>query len=160
MLIAALAGTDAPVSADPKEEELIRTTTFADLQDTIKQHKGKVVLIDFWAEFCVPCKKAFPHLVKLHNKLGKDGLVVLSVNVDDPNDKDAQKGARAFFKKQKASFPCLFFKSAKELEKTSKHYDVDSIPHVVIYDRQGKVAEEDADVDELEEAVQKLLKKK
>src|SRR4051794_31425003 len=73
--------------ADAREDEPFRTTTHAGLQDVIKQNKGKVVLIDFWADFCVPCKKAFPQLVQTHGKFAKDGLVVLSVNLDDPSDK-------------------------------------------------------------------------
>ncbi|HEY5101656.1 MAG TPA: TlpA disulfide reductase family protein, partial [Steroidobacteraceae bacterium] len=44
--------------------------------------KGQVVYLDFWASWCVPCRESFPWMNRLQDELGKDGLVVIAVNVD------------------------------------------------------------------------------
>src|SRR5215207_11502461 len=62
--------------------------SYGDLGHLVRAHKGKVVVVDFWADYCAPCKKAFPHLVQLHQKHARDGLVVISVNLDDPANAD------------------------------------------------------------------------
>ncbi len=53
----------------------------------LSQFKGKVILLDFWATWCGPCKTEIPGFVELHNKYAKDGLVVIGVSVDDTLDK-------------------------------------------------------------------------
>src|SRR5207247_6836115 len=57
--------------------------------DAVKAQTGKVVVLDVWATFCVPCKKEFPRLVKLHEQHTKDGLVCMSLSVDDQDDRQA-----------------------------------------------------------------------
>jgi thiol-disulfide isomerase/thioredoxin len=51
--------------------------------------EGKPVLFDFWATWCGPCRVEIPHLKELHNKYGKDGLIVIGMNLESP-DKDKQ----------------------------------------------------------------------
>lgn len=50
---------------------------------SLRQHQGKVVLIDFWASWCEPCKRELPELEKLGRELGPRGLVILAVNIDE-----------------------------------------------------------------------------
>src|SRR5437764_1022602 len=48
----------------------------------ILENRGKVVIVDFWADTCPPCKRAMPHLVQTYHKHRKDGLVAITVSVD------------------------------------------------------------------------------
>lgn len=68
------AGTPAPNFA---------THTVAGKPLTLKSLRGKVVLLDYWATWCVPCQAATPTLESLHRKFGKQGLAVVGMSVDD-----------------------------------------------------------------------------
>ena len=73
---------------------------YADLAKLIASHKSRVVVVDFWADFCLPCKREFPHLVDLHAKYKNAGLVAISVALDSPTD--AEKQPDAFDKRKQA----------------------------------------------------------
>lgn len=70
------------------------------LQKAIREHRGAVVLVDFWATWCPPCIKAFPHIVDLHREY--DDLQVVSVSMDDPED--AMGDVRKFLGKHDPPF--------------------------------------------------------
>ena len=63
--------------------------TFKDLQGksvTLSDYKGKVVLLDFWATWCPPCRKEIPGFIELYNTYKSRGLVVIGVSMDDTED--------------------------------------------------------------------------
>jgi thiol-disulfide isomerase/thioredoxin len=105
----------------------------------IKEHRGKVVVVDFWADFCAPCKEEFPHLVRLHNTYAKDGLVCMSVSVDVADENGSHDEARAaclkFLKEQKATF--ANFLVDEETGVWQDKWGFAAPPAVMVYDRQG-----------------------
>jgi thiol-disulfide isomerase/thioredoxin len=72
--------------------------TTADAIDLSAYH-GQVVYVDFWASWCVPCKQSFPWMNSMHRRYGKDGLVILAVNMDQ-----VREDADAFLRKYPAEF--------------------------------------------------------
>lgn len=92
--------------------------------------KGKVVLVDFWASWCAPCRESMPFLEKLSKTYKGQGLIVLGVNID--NDLEA---ARKFLKELPVSFPIV-----NDAQKSvAKAYAPPTMPSSYIIDKQGKV---------------------
>src|SRR5262245_17464116 len=60
----------------------LKVVKYEVLAEAIQQNRGKVVIVDFWSNTCIPCKQAMPHLVALCNKHKKDGLTAITVAVD------------------------------------------------------------------------------
>jgi cytochrome c biogenesis protein CcmG, thiol:disulfide interchange protein DsbE len=68
--------------------------------------EGKPVLIDFWATWCGPCRMVIPHLGELHRKYGKDGLVVIGLNLEDPRAEG--QAVRNFVKRYRMDYRNVF----------------------------------------------------
>lgn len=96
----------------------------------LAEQRGTVVLVNFWATWCGPCKQEMPHLNRLYGKYRSSGFTLLGVNVDeDP------KLAMSLATKMGLQFPLLF-----DADKTvSKLYDLNSMPATVLIDRDGRV---------------------
>lgn len=92
--------------------------------------KGKVVLLDFWASWCDPCKESFPVMGELQKQYGPKGLVVIAVNVDE-NRSDMED----FLKKHSASFTVLH--DAKQ--KLVAVAGISTMPSSFLVDESGKV---------------------
>lgn len=96
--------------------------------DSLANHRGDVVMINFWASWCEPCRTEFPLIDALYKKYRKLGFTVLAVNIEP----DAQ-AAQAFLKNNPVSFPILM--DAKNT--VSDTYKVDAMPTTVLVDRAG-----------------------
>jgi peroxiredoxin len=92
--------------------------------------KGQVVLINFWASWCGPCRQEMPILEQMYRKYKSAGVTLLGVNVE-PKSADAE----GFLKSTPVSFPILFDRESK----VSTLYEVSGMPSTVIVDRKGKV---------------------
>lgn len=140
----------------------IKPVNYLGFEETVQQFKGKVVVVDFWATRCGPCRESFPHLVELHGKYADEGLAVVSFSLDDPTDPDVQARARRFLVEQKATFTNLGLAATENPEFWFRHLQLNGIPAVFVYNRSGKLeqkflgAEAYADVEKL---VSELLKK-
>ncbi|TFB10878.1 TlpA family protein disulfide reductase [Candidatus Marinimicrobia bacterium MT.SAG.3] len=80
-----LSGADSASPLIPLQGNVpgYKLKTLAGKRISLKDYRGSPLLINFWATWCVPCRKEFPIIKEIQNKFGKDGLVVLAVNVDD-----------------------------------------------------------------------------
>jgi peroxiredoxin len=97
---------------------------------SLDQLKGQVVLLNFWASWCGPCRQEMPLLEGIYKKYHKLGVTLVGVNVEP----DA-KAANAALEKTPVSFPILYDPDSK----VSQLYNVASMPSTVIIDRSGKV---------------------
>jgi peroxiredoxin len=96
----------------------------------LERFKGKVVLLDFWASWCAPCKASFPWMRHLQDRYSDRDLVVIAVNVDHERSL-----ADRFLQEQHAQFPIVF----DPLGRIAERFDVRSMPASFYIDRSGKV---------------------
>jgi peroxiredoxin len=97
---------------------------------SLSQFQGQVVMLNFWASWCGPCRTEMPLLEGIYKKYNKLGFTMLGVNVEPDSN-----AAVDWLKQTPVSFPILFDKDSK----VSKLYDVSGMPSTVIIDRKGKV---------------------
>ena len=96
----------------------------------LQEQRGRVVLVNFWATWCGPCRQEMPHLNRLYEKYRASGFVLLGVNVDDDQGKAAGVAAKLGLK-----FPVLLDTD----KKVSRLYDMSAMPATVVIDRDGRV---------------------
>jgi thiol-disulfide isomerase/thioredoxin len=151
-----IAGVLLSLAASGADLKPIDETGFAALAAGFK---GKVLLVNFWATYCVPCRKEMPDLVAMQSRLGAKGFQLVTVTADEP-EQEAQ--AKAFLDKTKVPAPA-YIKRAKDDDKFINSIDKKwsgALPLSLLYDRQGrrvKVWYGEVPMKELEAAVEKLL---
>lgn len=96
----------------------------------LSEYRGDVVLVNFWASWCGPCRKEMPKLEELYQKYKNLGFNLLAVNVEEDSSK-----ANDFLKDLSVTFPVLYDNE----NKVSKLYKVSAMPSTVIIDRDGNV---------------------
>lgn len=128
-------------SREPAQSNLVITVTPVDrrsLESTIAEFKGKVVLVDFWATWCLPCVEQLPHTLDLGRRLADRGLVVITVSCDEPAD--AEQVTKFLTSKQAAGATNLisqFGGSSKSMEEFE--IATGAVPFYKLYDRTGKL---------------------
>src|SRR3982750_1373765 len=129
----ALALLAVPVATRTGADKLAPSITMKALDGStvrLSQTKGRVVLVDFWASWCVPCKASFPALNALAASMRERGVEIFAVTVDE-NRKDAD----AFLSGQPHSMRVLLDPEMTAAEA----FKVDAIPTAFIIDRQGRI---------------------
>ena len=118
-------------------DEVVSVVSPDEYAAVIAKHRGKVVLVDFWATWCVPCRKAFPHTVELHHRFADKGFTAISMSLDDPESK---ADVQVFVTEQKAEFDHLMCKFGGSDESFAA-YNIEgsALPHFKLYDRSGKL---------------------
>ncbi|ABC29389.1 Thiol-disulfide isomerase and thioredoxins [Hahella chejuensis KCTC 2396] len=96
----------------------------------LQEYRGQVVLINFWASWCGPCRQEMPILEDIYKKYEKFGFTIFAVNVDEDSSL-----ANEFLKDTKVTFPILY----DNQNKVSRLYDVKAMPTTVIVDRNGNM---------------------
>lgn len=121
---------------------------------TMSELRGKVVLVDFWATWCSPCRDELPHLQRLYRELSTEGLVVVGVSVDREAD-----NVRSFVRRLGLTFPIVH--DAQHV--VADRYHPTTMPTSYIVDRDGTVrfvhvGFRNADVADLEREIRGLLR--
>ena len=120
---------------------------------TMQQLNGKVVLVDFWASWCAPCRKSFPWLNKMHQQYAEDGLLVLAVNEDSERAE-----ASRFLQQVPAEFAVLY----DEAGALAEQYQLPGMPSSFLIDKKGQVRYrhigfKQADIADYEAKIRQLL---
>ena len=126
-----------PVSSAETTAVTVQVVDRAGFDSVLAKHKGKVVLVDYWATWCAPCRKKFPHTVALANELKAAGLVVIGVSMDD---EDAHEEVAKFLGEQQAPFDNLRSKSGAS-DESFEAFEVPggTLPCLRLFDREGQV---------------------
>jgi len=130
----------------------VKVVTTSAQNVTLANYKGYVLVMDFFATWCGPCRKSIPHLVALNGKYNKKGLQILGMSADDEGDKDAVK---EFMADQKISYPV-----AMANEDLLADYGVRSLPTLFVINKKGIVVEKYQGFnDEIAGSMEALIKK-
>ena len=140
-------GSRAPVSSAPPNTSLpmpplnggslnnLGWTADGGQRNVLSDFRGKVLVLDFYATWCAPCRRSIPHLVELQKKFADQGLQVIGLNVGGPDD---LKEVPAFAQEFGIQYPLAI--PDDELVSFLLS-DSDAIPQTFIFDRQGQLAE-------------------
>ncbi|HXB66737.1 MAG TPA: TlpA disulfide reductase family protein [Candidatus Acidoferrales bacterium] len=123
--------------------------TLADLEGkqwTLKGLRGSVVLVNFWATWCPPCRKEIPDLDALYKRFKDQGLVILAIS-----DEEAGK-VKPFVAQQKSGYPVLLDAGGS----VNKLFRVEGIPKTFVYDREGKLAAQSIDMRTMKQFLEML----
>jgi thiol-disulfide isomerase/thioredoxin len=151
----ALAGHAKPASPT------LQPVSVAALKKQIAARKGQVVLVNFWATWCLPCKAEFPALLKLRQKYQPKGLSMLFVSADEMSSRNST--ALPFLRSQKVKFPTYIIGTNPGTfveQFDPKLNGAFALPRTYIYNRQGKlirVFSADKSFAEWEKVVKPLL---
>jgi thiol-disulfide isomerase/thioredoxin len=105
------------------------------LQVLVDRERGKAVLVDFWATWCPPCRKLFPHILELEQRWGPQRLAVITINLDPPEHYAA---ALSFLGGQRAKTRNFFSRWGAARE-SFEAFDLDGVPTFRIYGRDGQL---------------------
>ena len=128
-----LVGICFSVGPAQEKNQIVTPVKYDGLKQEILKHRGKVVLVDFWATNCPPCKAAMPHYIELQKKLADRGLVVITVSVDPV---ERLGGANKFMTSIESPLRNVLLDEPSEM--WQKKFEVVGLPFAYVFDRHGK----------------------
>jgi peroxiredoxin len=111
--------------------------TLKDSQGTVRSladYRGKIVLLNFWATWCIPCKEEMPIFSEVDKRYREQGVAVLAASVDDPRTK---KYIKQFARSYRMNFPILVDASPEDMKRVGLG---EAVPSTLFVDRDGTVA--------------------
>jgi thiol-disulfide isomerase/thioredoxin len=125
-------------SNNEKKDSEINVVDDKDLQEIISQRNGKILFLNIWATWCVPCVEEFPTIVKLNKEFKNNDFEVIALSVDLPSERESK--IIPFLKKQGAEFRVIVAEE-KSSDEIINMLDPDwsgAVPVTFIYDKTGK----------------------
>ncbi|HTN77065.1 MAG TPA: TlpA disulfide reductase family protein [Pirellulaceae bacterium] len=148
----------APATAAASNDVQVAIGGAPEFATILEQHQGQVVLVDFWATWCPPCVEGYPHTVELAKKYRKQGLVGVTVSLDDPDNLDKVK---TFLAENNSDLTHLLARDGASTETMEAFQLNEAVPHYRLYDRTGKLRQQwDGLPEDLEQQIQSLLEEK
>jgi thiol-disulfide isomerase/thioredoxin len=139
---------------EPSQAPDFRLTDFNGEKLTLSQYKGKVVLLDFWASWCTPCRAEIPKFIEWQKKYSNDGFQVIGISMDDD-----EKAARKFVELLKPNYPV-----AMGTPTVAESYGgVLGLPANLVISRDGRIVARHigvSDLKNLEQEIELALAKK
>jgi peroxiredoxin len=119
-----------PRAGEPAPQFKAITTTGQEV--SLENYRGYVLLLDFFATWCIPCRASVPHVVEMKRKYGKQGLQVLGLSVGD----DGEQAFRSFVNENRINYPL-----AAASEAVQSSFGIRSVPVMFVIDKRGGVRE-------------------
>jgi len=130
-LVALLAGTAGVAKAASQVPQFALPTVTDKTLINVENYRGKVVLINFWATWCPPCRKEIPYLVRLYKEFGDKGFMVLGISVDE----GGERVVKNFVEKQEIPYPVMLATD----EVLRKFGGIAGVPYSFLVDKNGNV---------------------
>jgi thiol-disulfide isomerase/thioredoxin len=143
------AGQDSDLVGKPLE---LAGTTAKGAGLAWQSYRGKVVLVDFWATWCGPCRREMPHVQAFYEKHHESGFEVVGVSLDQDQDALAQ-----YLQENQIPWETL---AGDETQELAEKYGVRAIPTMMLVDKEGKIVAVTHDLETLALLAEKLLKQK
>ncbi|GAC1465066.1 MAG: TlpA disulfide reductase family protein [Desulfuromonadaceae bacterium] len=123
---------------------------------TQENYRGHVLILDFFATWCQPCRQSIPHLVEMNRKYGKQGLQILGLSVDE----DGERAVETFTDEFRINYPL-----ALAGDSTTVEFGIRSVPVMYLVDKKGRIAEvyrgySDEMARSVEQSIKRLLAEK
>ena len=128
LTIGSISAMAKPLSGEESPDFTLKSRDGGNIK--LSEQRGNIVLVNFWASWCGPCRQELPAFEALYQEYQDLGVEILAVNVDDEAEK-----AKVLLQDIEVSFPVLFDTSGE----VSQLYDVSAMPTTVIVDRDGNV---------------------
>jgi peroxiredoxin len=135
IIAASFLAVPGPVDAAPRQGKSVpdfKTTSTSGQTISQENYRGYVLILDFFATWCQPCRQSIPHLVELNRKYGRQGLQILGMSVDE----EGERAVKAFTDEFRVNYPL-----ALAGDSTVADFSIRSVPVMYLIDKKGKIAE-------------------